>query len=234
MTPAIAKFRRAVLKHHRSSDRDFPWRSETDPFRVLIAEVMLQRTRGEHVQPVYLRFLKRWPTPTALSRAAVVDVANVLAPLGLPARASVMIRLARAVVEHGGVPLEPAELANLPGIGRYGAHAVPVFAANCDLPLVDFVIARVLRRYFGLPEGGRPSYDEALWRLAADVAHRGRAREVWLGALDLGAQICKPKPRCKRCPLRGDCSFASTVLTQATRPSSTESSPARKGRTHVG
>ena len=95
----------------------------------------------------------------------------------------------------------------LPGVGPYTAHAVPILARNRNLPLVDWVIARVLRRYFGIAGKRRPNADRDLWALAETVVESGRAREVWLGTLDLAAAVCKGKPLCGECPLSGTCKF---------------------------
>jgi len=81
-----------------------------------------------------------------------------------------------------------------------------------NLPVVDWVIARVLRRYFGLPNGRRPNADPELWALAASLAGRGRARDLWLGTLDFAAAVCKPRPLCPECPLRAECAFYAAQL----------------------
>ena len=96
---------------------------------------------------------------------------------------------------------------SLPGVGPYTAHAVPILARNRNLPLVDWVIARVLRRYFGIAGTQRPNADRDLWVLAERVVKSGRAREVWLGTLDLAAAVCKAEPMCGECPLRTTCKF---------------------------
>jgi A/G-specific adenine glycosylase len=156
---------------------------------------------------VYRAFLRRWPNPDALARASEPEIAEVIKPLGLVKRADSIVRLGAALADVDGVPLEPSMLARLPGVGPYTSHSVPVFAAGRTLPLVDWVIARVLRRYFGLAVILRPNADRALWLLAAEVARPGRARELWLGTLDFAASICTPRPKCRECPLRQTCSF---------------------------
>ena len=205
----VRRYRRGILAFHRLSPRDFPWRSATDPYSVLIGEVLLQRTTGTHVVAVYGEFLERFPDPTALASADPQRLAALLRPLGLVKRIGLLLRLGHELKALGRVPLRPAELESLPGVGRYTAHAVPIFAAHRNLPLVDWVIARVLRRYFGLPtERRRPNADHELWQLALAIVSPGRAREVWLGTLDLAAAVCKPRPHCDGCPLRRGCDFA--------------------------
>jgi A/G-specific adenine glycosylase len=154
---------------------------------------------------VYREFLRRWPSAEKLARARIRTIENVIRPLGLVKRAPILSRLAKAVVETGGVPADPSRLEALPGVGRYAAHSVPVFALNQDLPIVDWVIGRVLRRYFGLADNGRPNQDQQLWDLAARLAEPGGARRLWLGTLDFAAGVCKPRPLCPTCPLHASC-----------------------------
>jgi A/G-specific adenine glycosylase len=178
---------------------------------VLVGEVLLQRTRGENVAAVYLEVMRRWPTPDRLARARIGIISSVIRPLGLRKRAQTLKLLGAAIVKMGGVPVRPDELDALPGVGPYAAHAVPVFALGQDLPVVDWVIARVLRRYFGLPVEKRPNSDRELWVLATSLANRGQARELWLGVLDLAAAVCRPRPRCQECPLVDACTHAASI-----------------------
>ena len=203
--PSDLRFRRVMLRQSRTSSRRFPWRESADPYEVLIGEVLLQRTRGEHVVPVYHEFLRRWPNAETLAAAPQESIAGVIHPLGLVKRASTLKKLGQAIEDRGGTPRTPRELDMLPGVGRYGSHAVPVFALRRNLPLVDWVIARVLRRYFGLVDGGRPNTDPELWDRAERLARRRRARELWFGVLDFADAVCKPRPRCGECPLRRSC-----------------------------
>lgn len=200
-------FRKALLRWGRDNSRDLPWRLSNDPYAVLIGEVLLQRTRAANVAPVYARFLDRWPIPSALGRAREASISSVIRPLGLAKRASSLRQLGRELASLDEVPADPERLRQLPGVGRYAAHAVPIFARGRDLPLVDWVIARVLRRYFGLAQNKRPNSDAALWELAERLASAGRARALWLATLDFAAAICAPRPRCPECPLRRDCAF---------------------------
>lgn len=208
--PVIETFRRGLLAWGRKNRRVFPWRDSQDPYRVMVGELLLQRTRGENVVAVYDEMLRRWPTPAKLARARGATIAKVIRPLGLAKRAPVIARFAKVLDAefNGSIPDDPELAERLPGVGPYASRAVQVFARGRDLPLTDWVIARVLRRYFALPEGRRPNADKELWQLANSLAAPGRARDLWLSVLDLGAEICQPRPRCGRCPLRSSCAYA--------------------------
>lgn len=201
------EFRRAMLRWGPKHVRRFPWRESRDPYEILIGEILLQRTRGENVVPIFHRFMERWPEPVSLAAARTSSLSAVIRPLGLAKRAPLLKRLGRALASRKSVPLDPSALEELPAVGPYSAHAVPIFAANADLPLVDWVIARVLRRYFGIRSSKRPNVDVELWDLACRLAAKGRARILWLGTLDLAAEVCKPRPRCPICPLKSSCCY---------------------------
>jgi A/G-specific adenine glycosylase len=201
-------FRGAVIRLQGEAPREFPWRETRDLYAVLIGEVLLQRTRGENAVPVYEEFLRRWPNPDALAEASEASIVSLIRPLGLAKRGPILKRLGRALKHLGEVPADPDALAALPGVGPYVSHAVPVFALDKNLPVVDWVIARVLRRYFDLPSDKRPNVDHDLWSIAARLAQTGEARQLWLGTLDLAASTCKVKPLCQTCSLRSTCSYA--------------------------
>ena len=200
-------FRRGMLHHYHSERRGFPWRDTRNPYAVLVGELLLQRTRAESVGPVYERFIGRWPDASALASADVDELRETIRPLGLGKRAATLRRLGEELRRLGKTPTTPDRLARLPGVGPYAAHAVPIFAGNRNLPLVDWVIARVLGRYYGRTADRRPNDDQELWALAARLASRRRARELWFGTLDFAASVCKPRPRCDNCRLKVGCDF---------------------------
>lgn len=190
---------------HQNHSRSFPWRDSRDPYAVLIGEVLLQRTRGDLVAPVFVEFIKRWPTADRLGRAREETISRVIKPLGLAKRAPLIKRLGRQLSLTDSVPTKPEDLLRLPGVGPYAAHAVPVFALGEEYPVVDWVIARVIRRYFGLELDRRPNQDSDLWLRAARLLDHVAARPLWLGLLDFASEICKPNPQCEICPLNKSC-----------------------------
>jgi len=205
----ISTFRRELSRWGRANRRSFPWRETDDPFRILVAEVLLQRSRGKTVAKVYERLFTRWPSPLALSRARTSTIEDVIRPLGLTRRAATLRELAGEIVRLGGVPRTLEELDALPGVGPYAAGATLVVAFGGHAPVVDAVTARVYRRYFGLEATGPASSDGDLWELV-DEATPSRDRRGWNWAvLDLASSVCVPKiPRCPSCPLVNDCRWS--------------------------
>jgi A/G-specific adenine glycosylase len=206
---SAAWMRKRLLAWGRAHRRSFPWREARDPWKVLVAEVLLQRSRGKTVAKVYEELFRRWPDPLALSRAREPSITAVIRPLGLIRRAVTLRAMAREVVRLGRVPTTLEGLLFLPGVGRYAANATLVVAFGKRAPVVDGVTARVYRRYLGLESDLPASNDEALWAAAEEVTPRTGTREWNWAVLDLAADVCLPaRPRCHACPLMERCHFS--------------------------
>ena len=169
----------ALLAWFWANGRDLPWRSTRDPYAILVSEVMLQQTQVERVVPRYLAWLERWPTPEALAAAPLADVIREWQGLGYNRRAVNLHRAAHRIAADGW----PADLTELPGVGRYTADAVAAFAHRAPV----------------LPE------DTNVRRVQARTAHRF-GPECAQALMDLGATVCLARvPRCGACPLARAC-----------------------------
>ena len=200
------RFVRRLLRWGRENRRSFPWRDEADPFRILVAEVLLQRSRGKTVAPVYTELWGRWPDAVALSKARVDSIRSVIRPLGLVRRAETLKALATEVVALGGVPSTLEGLLELPGVGQYAASATRAVAFERRQATVDGVTARVYRRYFGLRDELPASTDRELWAMVERVTPQTGVREWNWAVLDLAATVCLPGcPRCEVCPISSGC-----------------------------
>jgi A/G-specific adenine glycosylase len=168
-----------LLNWYAEHGRDLPWRHTTDPYAILVSEIMLQQTQVDRVIPRYLEWLERWPTVEALTAASTGDVIVAWQGLGYNRRALNLQRAARAVAEGGW----PEDLTELPGVGPYTAGAVGNFAFGRDVLPVDVNIRRIQERTGERFDG---SCTQALF--------------------DLGATICLARiPRCEICPLAANC-----------------------------
>lgn len=213
-------FVRKLLRWGRANRRSFPWRHESDAFRVLVAEVLLQRSRGRTVAIVYENLFARWPDASCLAAADLAEIEDVIRPLGLINRAKQLKRMAQQVVDFGGVPSSVHLMLQLAGVGRYSASATAASAFGKRVPTVDGTSARVYRRYFGLAAPRDAHVDDGLWELA-EVVTPGRAVREWNWAvLDLAAAVCLPKqPKCAECPLCTDCTTGSARILDLVRAS---------------
>lgn len=210
MNKQIAKkFQTCIVSWYASSGRRLPWRNTNKPFKILVAEFLLQKTDVKRVKAVYEKFVHRWPSPQALSKARVSSISKIIQPLGLRYKASRLKLTAKAVVEKfgGAIPEPDDRLLELPGVGRYIASAVECFAFNKPKAVLDTNVIRILNRVFGIQsDKNRPRDDLRLWNLAQTLVPSNNAREYNYGLLDYGALICKSKePLCDECVLHSIC-----------------------------
>lgn len=204
----------AAIFWYRREGRRYPWRLTRDPYRVLVAEILLQRTPRQKVEGVYEAFVETFPTVAALAAADVAAVRKLISSLGLSQRADRLVRMARYVAsELGGVLPDSTEaLLKLPGVGPYVARAVECFACGKAVPLVDGVAGRVYRRVLGLPGTGYPGCDKGVWAAAERLVPGEEPRSFNYALLDIGALFCRSKnPGCTPCPLRRHCAWAAAA-----------------------
>jgi A/G-specific adenine glycosylase len=198
-----------VLAWYDANARDLPWRRTTDPWAVLVSEVMLQQTPVARVLAPYAAWLARWPTPAALAADPPGEAVRQWGRLGYPRRALRLHEAARAIVErHGGsVPDDLDALLALPGVGAYTARAVASFAFGQRHPVVDTNVRRVVARAVaGHAEAGPPSTTRDLATVAALLP--GDAPRFGVALMELGALVCTARaPRCDGCPLHGTCAW---------------------------
>jgi A/G-specific adenine glycosylase len=202
---ALARLRSSLLAWYASDHRDFPWRHTSDPYAVLVSEVMLQQTQAARIAERFPAFMRRFPTAGALASATEAEVLSAWSGLGYNRRALALRRAAAEVAAHGW-PHGVAGLQGLPGVGPYTARAVASLAFGEPVGVVDTNVRRWLVRRFGLA-ADRPARD--LQDLANDLAEAGDGADAarWTHAtMEFGAAICRSRaPRCDECPIADGC-----------------------------
>ncbi|HWY23496.1 MAG TPA: A/G-specific adenine glycosylase, partial [Nevskia sp.] len=188
---------------------DLPWQTPRTPYRVWLAEIMLQQTQVAAVIPYFQRFVARFPDVRSLAAAPADDVLQHWAGLGYYARARNLQRAAQLVVsEHGGeFPRELEAMTALPGVGRSTAAAVLAQAYGQRHAILDGNVKRVLARH-GAIEGwpGEPKVTKHLWALSESLLPQERLVDYTQAIMDLGATLCTARnPACGRCPVSADC-----------------------------
>jgi A/G-specific adenine glycosylase len=206
---AVRAFRRRLLAWYDRHGRDLPWRLATDPYHILVSEIMLQQTQVDRVVPKYHEWLERFPSLAALAARPVEEAVDAWYPLGYNVRPRRLHSIAReAVARYGGaLPSDEATLLSFKGIGPYTAGAIRSFAFGQRSAIVDTNVARVLFRVFVARGDARSHAARAhLWNLARAVLPRTRAFDFNQALMDFGALVCQARaPRCGRCPMAADC-----------------------------
>ena len=200
-----------LLEWRARNSRDFPWRRTSDPYKILISEILLQKTRAENVVAVFNRFVTKYPNAEKLSTASFSELKNEIEILGLHTqRATKLQKLAGILVEkyNGTVPNNKKELLELPGIGIYVANAVLCFAFGYDVPLLDTNIGRIIERVFSAKVAGEERKKSKVWDMIAEFVPEGKSREYNYSLIDFGALVCTAKnPRHNLCPLTEICDY---------------------------
>ncbi len=207
-------FRGELVEWFEANRRPMPWREKgptgkRDPYRVWIAEVMLQQTRVDQVRPYFEHFVDIFPTVEVLAEAELDAVLKSWEGLGYYSRARNLHRAAKQIVEEfgGRIPHDETAIRSLAGIGPYTAAAVLSIAFDKPLAVLDGNVIRVLSRVFAVENDVRSSATKRALQAVADALLDTHRPGVFNEAvMELGATICTPKaPACERCPLRSEC-----------------------------
>ncbi len=188
---------------------DLPWQQARSPYRVWVAEIMLQQTQVATVINYYDRFLQRFPDLPALACAGVDAVMSAWSGLGYYRRAVNLHRAAQLCMQQhqGALPVSADAMLQLPGIGRSTANAIISQSQNVPLPILDGNLKRVLARHAGIAGWpGNSRVEQKLWQAAAQRLPQSRGADYSQACMDLGATLChRRQPHCDVCPVAADC-----------------------------
>jgi A/G-specific adenine glycosylase len=203
----LPDLRCALCQFFQRRGRDLPWRRTHDPYGILVAEVLLQKTGAAPVEHVWTSFIQRYPNVTALAGASLDDVESLIRPLGLRKRAKNLVGAAQILLEQTGskVVPDPDLLESLPGVGSYTSAAVLSFAFDISVAVIDVNAARVYTRVGGFSPNTLRQGLAFARVVGSRVVTQDSHIEVNYGVLDLAALVCKLKPLCKTCPVLDLC-----------------------------
>ncbi len=200
---------RALLRWFARHRRPLPWRASRDPYRIWIAEVLLQQTRVAQAAPYFERFVARFPSVSALARASEEEVLKAWEGAGYYARARRLRQAAQVVVGrfHGRLPSSLEELERLPGVGPYTARAVGSLAFDVPCVALEANGLRVAARWTGEEGDIRSGAVRArLERHLLSVLPEDRAGAFNEAVMELGETVCLASaPRCGECPVASTC-----------------------------
>jgi len=200
-----------ILEWGKENMRNYPWRNTHDGYRILIAEIMLHRTKADQVKNIYEVFIEKFPDLMSIVDAGSERIKSDLYSLGLSWRANLLYRMAEEVVEkyNGVLPLNRMKLMELPGVGHYTASAILCFGYNLPEPVLDTNTVRVIGRIFGIKITDSSRRSKKFEKIMYDLVACGEPRKFSFALIDFAAMVCSPgnNPRCDICPLKGICCF---------------------------
>ncbi len=192
-----------------AGQRHFPWRDTKDPFKVLVAEILLHRTRADQIVPLYQLFLEKYLDLHSITVSSPDELAASFRSAGLHWRWKLLHSMAVEIETrfNGQIPRSFEDLISLPGVSHYIASAVRCFAFGYPDILLDTNTVRVAGRVFGLPvtdSSRRSSLFRNVLEQLLDVEH---PRDFNFALIDFAAKVCRPKPIHEQCPVTEYCVY---------------------------
>jgi A/G-specific adenine glycosylase len=209
-----------LLKWLEQRGREYPWRATTDSWKVYLAEILLQRTRGDAVEKIYSDVIEQFPDPEALYEASDEEIRDTVHSLGfINHRQRTLKEVGRIFTDQydGEVPDSIDELKKPWRVGDYSARATQLFARDRPLALVDANFARVIGRVFGYEMPQQPHKSDEVYGFLQAMTPKDPAvaRSFNLAILDLGSLVCTPSdPDCESCPINAACQYYQSVGTE--------------------
>ena len=190
LTPlSVLNFRNIIYRHYHENPRKLEWRMTSNPYRILVSEIMLQQTQVERVSTKYKEFIKRFPSFKSLEGSSLRDILEVWQGMGYNRRAVALKRIAKTVIFdfRGRLPSAEDELIKLPGIGKYTASAILAFAFNKPTAFIETNIRRVFIHFFF--QRRALVRDSEILPLIEKTLDRSNPREWYYALMDFGVML---------------------------------------------
>lgn len=201
-------FVKPLITWYEKNARDLPWRCTRDPYKIWIAEVMLQQTTVNAVIPFYERWMKVFPDVESVAQAPLQKILNMWQGLGYYQRAKNIQKAARMMCEKfdGKIPSNLEDIKQLPGFGPYTVGAVLSIAFEQRRPIIDANVRRVMMRYLALEGFAEASFDPQILEFLEKMMPEKRNNIFNQALMELGALVCRNKESlCLVCPLKRGC-----------------------------
>jgi A/G-specific adenine glycosylase len=188
----VAWFRNLIYEYYAKNKRDFAWRNTTDPYHIVVSEIMLQQTQTSRVVEKYAQFIATLPTFAALASASQREVLTLWSGLGYNRRGLALQKIAQRVQEEfaGQLPNNPEILQTFSGIGPNTAGSICAFAFNKPVVFIETNIRAVYIHMF-CKERADKVHDKELLPLIAQTVDQSQAREWYYALMDYGVMLKK-------------------------------------------
>ncbi len=188
----MKEFQETVWQHYQHNKRDMPWRENTEPYYVLVSEIMLQQTQVERVKPKFEAFIQKFPDMSSLASAKLSDVLKLWNGLGYNRRAKFLLRAVQKVEKDfdGEVPKVLEELITLPGVGKNTAGAILAYSFNQPVVFIETNIRTVYFHHF-FADSAETVSDGKLSELIEATMDKENPREWYYALMDYGTFLKK-------------------------------------------
>ena len=206
----INTFHKSLLIWGRANYQNFPWRTFTDPYKILVAEIMLHRTKAKQVVPIYLDFIKRFPEIKSINSSNQIIIYSLFYPLGLRWRSKLFVEMCQIINDkcNSNIPSDKQLLVSLPGVSEYIACAVRCFAWKFPEALIDTNTVRIIARLNNIEITDSLRRRKDFMKLLSELIYISEPDAYNFALIDLAHLICLPKnPNCPNCPIKTICLY---------------------------
>ncbi len=200
MEAKTKKFKIDLINWYKKNKRDFPWRNTSNPWKILLIEILAQQTQLERANKYYKKFIKEFPSPKAMSNSSFEKVLKMWTGLGYNNRARRLHQASKIIEKNGFNKIYP-NFEVLPGVGQYTKNALLSFAYGEKVLAVDSNLIRIVQRYFAIDN------TNDFFKLNSKyLLEKVNSRDVNQAFMDFGSSICKSlDPKCSICPIEKNC-----------------------------
>ena len=177
-------------------------------FKILVATILSQRTRGENSDKASSALFSRADTPKKILKLTDRELERLIRPSGPYRQKAKRIKAVCEILlkKYGGkVPKTREELLELPGVGFKTADVVLMYGHGIPSIAVDTHANRIPKR-IGLVD--KKADVEKVKEVLESLVPRKDWYIVNMGLVQFGREICQPiRPKCEICPMSSYCDY---------------------------
>ncbi len=187
----VRKFQNVIYRYYRKHRRNLPWRLTSDPYHILVSEIMLQQTQVQRVMGKYEQFIRKFPGFSSIARSPLRMIFKKWQGLGYNRRALALKRIAQKVMKEfrGNLPASVETLITFPGIGRATASSIVAFAFHEPTVFIETNIRRVFIHSFFHDTSNIK--DVEILPLVEKTLDTSNPREWYYALMDYGVMLKK-------------------------------------------
>ncbi|HEX9511887.1 MAG TPA: endonuclease III [Puia sp.] len=192
---------RPLLKKYKGKKHPLEYKNV---YQLVVMVVLSAQSNDDYINKVAPEFFKAFRNMQVLSKATPEALFPYLKGIrNFAHKANWLVEIARKLKKDSNIPVTLDALTVLPGIGRKSANVILREAGKQpEGVIVDLHVVRVAER-LGIATGNDPKKIEQqiMEKLPESQWDAGMAMSF------LGREICRPKPLCEICLMKGVCAY---------------------------